>query len=83
MTEAIINDGTRYNFSLDMQNLRHALVAYVKGPVGEFVENLRRELHPGLRCSRRISRCCRASAAGDRECGAAGAGGDLRTGGAF
>jgi 2'-5' RNA ligase len=24
----------------------HALVAYVKHPVGEFVENLRRELHP-------------------------------------
>ncbi|MGB7862876.1 MAG: 2'-5' RNA ligase family protein [Candidatus Sulfotelmatobacter sp.] len=48
MTEAIINDGTRYNFSLDMQSLRYALVAYVKGPVGEFVENLRRELHPEL-----------------------------------
>ena len=31
-----------------MQNLRYALVAYVKGPVGEFVENLRRELHPEL-----------------------------------
>jgi 2'-5' RNA ligase len=29
-----------------MQNLRYALVAYVKSPVGEFVENLRRELHP-------------------------------------
>jgi 2'-5' RNA ligase len=44
----IINDGTRYNFSLDMQSLRYALVAYVKSPVGEFVENLRRELHPDL-----------------------------------
>jgi 2'-5' RNA ligase len=31
-----------------MQNPRYALVAYVKGPVGEFVENLRRELHPEL-----------------------------------
>jgi 2'-5' RNA ligase len=47
-TVSIINDGTRYNFSLDMQSLRYALVAYVKSPVGEFVENLRRELHPNL-----------------------------------
>jgi 2'-5' RNA ligase len=31
-----------------MRNPRYALVAYVKSPVGEFVENLRRELHPGL-----------------------------------
>src|ERR1700733_5827325 len=31
-----------------MQSLRYALVAYVKSPVGEFVENLRRELHPNL-----------------------------------
>jgi 2'-5' RNA ligase len=31
-----------------MPSLRYALVAYVKGPVGEFVENLRRELHPEL-----------------------------------
>jgi 2'-5' RNA ligase len=31
-----------------MQNPRYALVAYVKGPAGEFVENLRRELHPDL-----------------------------------
>jgi 2'-5' RNA ligase len=31
-----------------MQTLRYALVAYVKSPVGEFVENLRRELHPDL-----------------------------------
>ena len=45
-TPPIINDGTRYNFSLDMPSLRYALVAYVKSPVGEFVENLRRELHP-------------------------------------
>ncbi len=44
----IINDGTRYNFSLYMPSLRYALVAYVKSPVGEFVENLRRELHPAL-----------------------------------
>jgi 2'-5' RNA ligase len=27
---------------------RYALVAYVKSPAGEFVENLRRELHPEL-----------------------------------
>ena len=47
-TVSIINDGTRYNFSLDMPSLRYALVAYVKSPVGEFVENLRRELHPDL-----------------------------------
>ena len=44
----IINDGTRYNFLLDMPSLRYALVAYVRSPVGEFVENLRRELHPNL-----------------------------------
>jgi 2'-5' RNA ligase len=45
---AIKNDGTRYNFPLDMPSQRYALVAYVKSPVGEFVENLRRELHPDL-----------------------------------
>ena len=27
---------------------RYALVSYVRGPVGEFVQNLRRELHPAL-----------------------------------
>jgi 2'-5' RNA ligase len=47
-TLPIINDGTRYNFSLDMQSLRYALVAYIKSPVEEFVQNLRRELHPAL-----------------------------------
>jgi len=31
-----------------MQSLRYALVAYVTDAVGEFVENLRRELHPEL-----------------------------------
>jgi 2'-5' RNA ligase len=31
-----------------MWNPRYALVAYVKSPVGEFVENLRRQLHPDL-----------------------------------
>ena len=31
-----------------MQNPRYALVAYVKSSAGEFVENLRRELHPDL-----------------------------------
>ena len=40
--------GSAYNFLLHMPNPRYALVAYVKGPVGEFVENLRRELHPAL-----------------------------------
>jgi 2'-5' RNA ligase len=31
-----------------MQKQRYALVGYVKSPAGEFVENLRRELHPDL-----------------------------------
>jgi len=31
-----------------MQTRRYALVAYVTDPAGEFVENLRRELHPDL-----------------------------------
>jgi len=31
-----------------MQSPRYALVAYVKNAAGEFVENLRRELHPDL-----------------------------------
>jgi 2'-5' RNA ligase len=31
-----------------MQNPRYALVAYITSPVGGFVENLRRELHPDL-----------------------------------
>jgi 2'-5' RNA ligase len=31
-----------------MLNPRYALVAYVRSPLGEFVENLRRELHPDL-----------------------------------
>jgi 2'-5' RNA ligase len=31
-----------------MERPRYALVAYVKSPPGEFVENLRRELHPDL-----------------------------------
>jgi 2'-5' RNA ligase len=31
-----------------MQPAHYALVAYVRNPVGEFVENLRRELHPQL-----------------------------------
>jgi 2'-5' RNA ligase len=37
-----------YNFYPDMQNPRYALVAYITSPVGEFVESLRRELHPDL-----------------------------------
>src|SRR5271169_4369001 len=31
-----------------MQKPRYALVAYLRNPAGEFVENLRRELHPEL-----------------------------------
>jgi 2'-5' RNA ligase len=31
-----------------MPGQRYALVAYIKSPAGEFVENLRRELHPEL-----------------------------------
>ncbi len=31
-----------------MQTVRYALVAYLKNPAGEFVEALRRELHPDL-----------------------------------
>jgi len=31
-----------------MSTSRYALVSYVRGPVGEFVENLRRELHPAM-----------------------------------
>jgi 2'-5' RNA ligase len=31
-----------------MQTPHYALVAYLKNPAGEFVENLRRELHPDL-----------------------------------
>jgi 2'-5' RNA ligase len=38
----------RYNLSPIMSGPRYALVAYVRKPVGEFVEKLRRELHPEL-----------------------------------
>lgn len=38
----------RYNFLPVMQKGRYALVAYLDSPAGEFVENLRRELHPDL-----------------------------------
>lgn len=31
-----------------MHNPHYALVAYIRQPVGEFIENLRRELHPDL-----------------------------------
>ena len=31
-----------------MSSLRYALVAYVKSPIGDFVANLRRQLHPDL-----------------------------------
>ena len=38
---------SRYNLSSSvMVRPRYALVAYVRSPVGEFVEDLRRELHP-------------------------------------
>jgi 2'-5' RNA ligase len=42
------NEKPSYNFCLDMPSARYALVAYVNSPVGDFVENLRRELHPAL-----------------------------------
>lgn len=44
----VVKEGKRYNFSSHMQSLRYALVAYIKSPIEEFVENLRRELHPDL-----------------------------------
>lgn len=37
-----------YNCMLMSDPLRYALVAYVRNPVGEFVEKLRQELHPEL-----------------------------------
>jgi len=38
-----------YNFASEvMPSSRYALVTYVRNPVGEFVEELRRELHPTL-----------------------------------
>jgi|SRR5579871_92456 2'-5' RNA ligase len=37
-----------YNLQPGMPNLRYALVAYLRNAAGEFVENLRRELHPDL-----------------------------------
>ena len=38
-----------YNFaSVVMPSSRYALVTYVRNPVGEFVEHLRRELHPTM-----------------------------------
>jgi len=40
--------GPRYNSNLMMPTRRYALVSYVRNPVGEFVEHLRRELHPAL-----------------------------------
>ncbi len=39
---------SRYNLYPGMPSPRYALVAYIKSPAGEFVENLRRELHPDL-----------------------------------
>jgi len=39
---------SRYNCFPIMSGSRYALVAYVKDPVGQFVEKLRRELHPEL-----------------------------------
>jgi len=40
--------GPEYNRIPTMQTPRYALVAYVRGSVGEFVAHLRRELHPEL-----------------------------------
>jgi 2'-5' RNA ligase len=39
---------TAYNSHWIMLTPRYALVAYVRNPVGEFVERLRRQLHPEL-----------------------------------
>jgi 2'-5' RNA ligase len=39
---------TAYNSPWIMLTPRYALVAYVRNPVGEFVERLRRQLHPEL-----------------------------------
>ncbi len=39
---------TAYNSRWIMLTPRYALVAYVRNPVGEFVERLRRQLHPEL-----------------------------------
>src|SRR5579862_2369235 len=47
-TPPMVREGKRYNFSSNMQSLRYALVAYIKSPIEEFVESLRRELHPNL-----------------------------------
>lgn len=38
----------RYNAKRTMHNPHYALVAYVRHPVGEFIERLRRDLHPDL-----------------------------------
>jgi len=39
----------RYNFySSVMSGSRYALVTYVRNPIGDFVKNLRQELHPAL-----------------------------------
>jgi 2'-5' RNA ligase len=38
----------RYNSKRTMHNPRYALVAYVRHPVGQFIERLRRDLHPDL-----------------------------------
>ncbi|HTR66546.1 MAG TPA: 2'-5' RNA ligase family protein, partial [Terriglobales bacterium] len=40
--------GERIIFAVIMPSARYALVTYVKDPVGEFVERLRKELHPEL-----------------------------------
>jgi len=47
-TNAKSSARARYNFGFLMQTQRYALVAYLKSPAGEFVEKLRRELHPEL-----------------------------------
>jgi 2'-5' RNA ligase len=41
-------ESQRYNSKQTMHNPRYALVAYVRNPVGEIIEKLRRELHPDL-----------------------------------
>jgi 2'-5' RNA ligase len=38
----------RYNATAIMASSRYALVGYVRNSIGEFIERVRRELHPGL-----------------------------------
>ncbi|MBV9480012.1 MAG: 2'-5' RNA ligase family protein [Acidobacteria bacterium] len=48
MRRTAVTRARRYNAKRTMHNPHYALVAYVRHPVGEFIERLRRELHPEL-----------------------------------